>query len=85
MTIQKNGISYTILQEWFKYCFHSIDENIFLYSTHSRRLGGASTAANVGVLNRLFKAHGRLKSETAKDMYIILSLNINYKLLEAWN
>ena len=74
MTIQKNGISYTILQEWFKYCLHSIGENIFLYSTHSRRLGGASTAANVGVLDRLFKAHGHWKLETPKDMYITPSL-----------
>ena len=58
MTIQKNGISYTILQEWFKYCLHSIGENNFFNGTHSRRLGGASTTANVCVPNRLFKAHG---------------------------
>ena len=57
MTIQKNGISYTILLEWFKYCLHSIGENTFLYSAYFGRLGGASIAANVGVLDRLFKAH----------------------------
>ena len=37
---------------------HNISENIFLYGTYSTRLGGASSATNVGVPNRLIKAHG---------------------------
>ncbi|KAK3083447.1 hypothetical protein FSP39_022942 [Pinctada imbricata] len=34
------------------------------------RSGGASAAANFGIPDRLFKRHGRWKSETAKDGYI---------------
>ena len=34
------------------------------------RAGGATAAANAGVPDRLFKRHGRWRSETAKDGYI---------------
>ena len=37
---------------------------------HSLRAGGATKAANAGVPDRLFKRHGRWKSEAAKDGYI---------------
>lgn len=37
---------------------------------HSARIGGATAAANLGVPDRLFKAHGRWRSEHAKDGYI---------------
>lgn len=37
---------------------------------HSGRIGGATAAANSGVPDRLFKLHGRWKSESAKDGYI---------------
>ena len=36
----------------------------------SLRSGGATSAANIGVKDRLFKKHGRWKSEKAKDGYI---------------
>jgi hypothetical protein len=41
-----------------------------LFSMHSLRAGGATAAANAGVEDRLFKRHGRWKSETAKDGYV---------------
>ncbi|KAL5020676.1 hypothetical protein ScPMuIL_002241, partial [Solemya velum] len=34
------------------------------------RAGGASKAANAGIPDRLFKRHGRWRSETAKDGYV---------------
>ena len=34
---------------------------------HSLRAGGATAAANAGVPDRLFKRHGRWKSESAKE------------------
>ena len=40
------------------------------YGLHSLRAGGASAAANAGVPDRLFKRHGRWKSDKAKDGYI---------------
>ena len=40
------------------------------YGLHSLRAGGASAAANARVPDRLFKRHGRWKSDKAKDGYI---------------
>ena len=39
------------------------------FGVHSLRAGGATAAANAGVPDRLFKRHGRWKSETAKNGY----------------
>ena len=44
------------------------------FGMHSLRAGGATAAANAGVPDRLFKRHGRWKSETAKDGYVKDSL-----------
>ena len=41
-----------------------------MFGLHSLRSGGASAAAAAGVEDRLFKKHGRWKSENAKDGYI---------------
>ncbi|XP_033729279.1 uncharacterized protein LOC117318361 [Pecten maximus] len=40
------------------------------FGLHSFRAGGASAAANHGIPDRLFKKHGRWRSETAKDGYV---------------
>ena len=40
------------------------------YGHHSLRAGGASAAANARAADRLFKRHGRWKSDKAKDGYI---------------
>ena len=45
------------------------------FGLHSLCAGGASTAANAGVPDHLFKKHGRWKSENAKDGYIEDSLD----------
>lgn len=44
--------------------------NPMIYGWHSFRSGGASTAAANNVPDRLFKRHGRWRSETAKDCYV---------------
>ena len=44
------------------------------FSPHSLRSGGATAAANAKVPDRLFKRHGRWKSENAKDGYVKDSL-----------
>lgn len=41
------------------------------YGTHSGRRGGATGAASVDVPDRLFKEHGRWRSERAKDGYVV--------------
>lgn len=63
-------ISTTTARELLKSALQEIGENDSLYSLHSLRSGGASAAANNHVLDRLFKIHGRWKSETAKDGYV---------------
>lgn len=40
------------------------------YGLHSFRCGGATAAMNAGINDRLFKRHGRWKSETAKDGHV---------------
>lgn len=40
------------------------------YGLHSLRARGATAAANAGVEHRLFKRHGRWRSENAKDDYV---------------
>ena len=40
------------------------------FGLHSLRAGGSSAAANAGVPDRLFKRHGRWRSENAKDGYV---------------
>ena len=40
------------------------------FGVHSLQAGGPMKAANAGVPDRLFKHHGRWKSEAAKDGYI---------------
>ena len=40
------------------------------FSSLSFRSGGATSAANLNVPDRLFKVHGRWKSDSAKDGYV---------------
>lgn len=41
-----------------------------MYGLHSFRSGGATAAALSGVPDRVFKKHGRWKSDMAKDRYV---------------
>ena len=42
------------------------------FSNHSFRFGGATAAANLNVPDHLFKVHGRWKSDSAKDGYVVI-------------
>jgi len=63
-------LSYTRTREIFKDICKKLKLNSSEFGLHSLRAGGASTAANRGVSYRLFKRHGRWKSDKAKDGYI---------------
>ena len=41
-----------------------------MFGTHSLRRGGATHACRAGISDRLFKKHGRWRSENAKDGYV---------------
>ena len=67
--MRKSKISYTRVKELVKEAFvDSMDVN--LIGVQSLRAGGASSSANNGSPDRLFKRHGRWSSENAKDGYI---------------
>ena len=55
--------------EIFKEKLEAIGVDSSRFSNHSFRSGEATSAANLNVPDRLFKVHGRWKSESAKDGY----------------
>ena len=67
---QSGKISYTCLRELFKKKVADLGLPPSNFGLHSLRVGGATTAVNAKVLHRLFKRHGRWRSEDAKDGYI---------------
>ena len=67
-------ISYSRIRENFIKVLKAVNLDWRKYGLHSLRSGGASLAAFNGVSDRLFKRHGRWKSDRAKDGYIEDSL-----------
>ena len=61
------SLSYTRMRELFLAKLKLLGFDATKFSLHSLRSGGATAAANAGVADRLFKRHGRWRSETAKD------------------
>ena len=73
--LRKNGgLSYTTLRELLLEKLSQLGFDPALFGMHSLRAGDATAAANAGVEDRLFKRHGRWKSESAKDGYVKDSL-----------
>ena len=64
--VRSQGISYTRARELIKDAFRDITD-VSKISVHSLRVGGATSAANAGIADRLFKRHGRWASENVKD------------------
>ena len=58
-------ISYSCLLELFEKKLKSLGFPSDSFALHSLRAGGATAAANAGVPDRLFKRHGRWRSENA--------------------
>ena len=69
---QRDGgaVSYTTMREQFKKEVKELGYPADVFGLHSLRAGSASAAANAGVSDRLFKRHGRWRSDNAKDGYI---------------
>ena len=68
------GLSYSRLRELLLAKITQMGWDPKLFGMHSLRAGGATAAANAGIPDRLFKRHGRWKSESAKDGYVKDSL-----------
>ena len=63
-------ISYSCLRDLFRKKLADLGFPPDEFGLHSLRAGGATAAANAKVPDRMFKRHGRWKSETAKDGYV---------------
>ena len=63
-------LSYSTLRDLFRAKVKQLGYPAEKFGLHSLRAGGATAAANADVPDRLFKRHGRWKSENAKDGYI---------------
>ncbi|XP_065891826.1 integrase/recombinase xerD homolog isoform X3 [Dysidea avara] len=63
-------ISYTCLRDLFRKKLSSLGYNVKDFGLHRLRASGATAAANAEVPDRLFKRHGRWRSESAKDGYV---------------
>ena len=72
---QQGGLSYTRMRELLLEKLSAVGLDPKKYGLHSLRAGGATAAANAGVPDRLFKRHGRWRSENAKDGYVKDSLS----------
>ena len=69
--LRKSGtISYTRVRELVLDKFAALGYDTSSLGLHSFWAGGAMLAANVGVPDRMFKRHGRCRSESAKDGYV---------------
>ncbi|XP_038044896.1 uncharacterized protein LOC119742129 isoform X1 [Patiria miniata] len=72
--LRSGQLSYSRCLDIFKSALSSVGVNPKRFGLHSLRAGGATAAARIGVPDRLFKKHGRWRSETAKDGYVHESL-----------
>ncbi len=79
-------VTYSSMRDNLKKTLGKIGKDVTEFSLHSLRSGGATAAANRGVKDRLFKRHGRWKTETIKDGYVkdnlhaLLSVSLNLGL-----
>lgn len=66
----KKPLSYTRAREILLSALESIGLDKSKFGLHSLRSGGATASASAGVKDRLFKKHGRWRSDSAKDGYV---------------
>lgn len=69
LSLADKPLSYTSMREIFLRALSKVGEEPRKFGLHSLRSGGATAAANADIPDRLFKAHGRWRSKTAKDGY----------------
>ena len=71
---QNKPLSYTRAREIILEALQTLGYDKKHFGLHSLRSGGATAAASKSVPDRLLKAHGRWKSESSKDGYILESI-----------
>ena len=68
-------ISYTRAREILLAALEGIGLDKSKFGLHSLRSGGATAAAAAGLEDRLFKKHGRWKTDKAKDGYVMENID----------
>ena len=63
-------ISYNCIRDGFRRDLKNIGVDPSKFGIHSLRSGGATSAANNGINDRIFQRHGRWKSAEAKNIYV---------------
>jgi len=63
------------MKELFIQAFKQFVSDIDFYGLHCLRSGGATATCNCDVPSRLFKRHGRWRSENVKDGHVKDSFN----------
>ncbi|XP_072028609.1 integrase/recombinase xerD homolog [Amphiura filiformis] len=81
--VRSRKLSYSRCREILKEALGEIGLDASKFGVHSLRAGGASAAAAFGVPDRLFKRHGRWKSDSSKDRYV--KETMSNKLLVSMN
>ena len=81
----QGSLSYTHLRELFLHKLSELGFDAKQFGLHSLRSGGATAAVQAGVPDRLFKRHGRWRSESAKDGYIKDSMPALMSVSESLN
>ena len=74
------SITYSTIRDLFLQQIANVGLDPKKFGTHSLRAGGATAAANRGLPDRIFKAHGRWRSEDSKDRYIKDSIHNKLKV-----
>ena len=64
------SLSYSTIRDLLRKKLVDLGHSPVGFGLHSFCAGGASAAAKAGIPDRLFKQHGRWKSDTAKDGYV---------------
>ncbi|CAI7915543.1 unnamed protein product, partial [Closterium sp. NIES-53] len=65
--------SYPTVRNWCLEAFKKVGLNVNHLGMHSFRKGAATTAAGIGVSDRMFKRLGRWHSDNAKDLYVTIA------------
>ena len=86
--LRSTVISYSRAREVVLDIFSQLGPPDKLFGLHSLRSGGTTATANAGFSDRLFKRHGRWRSDKAKDSYVKDNLDALLSVsekLEPWS
>ena len=76
------GFTYTRMRELLQEKLVQLGYSPDSFGIHSLRVGDTTAAANAGIQDRIFKRHGRWKTDGAKDGYIEDSIEKRLKVSE---